>query len=197
MNPPRKHHYIPAFYLKQWAGADGKVCVMRKVPSGLSVLRRSPNATGFKVDLYKIDNVPPEQAQQFESVFLTLADNDAYHALQKLIADNRDWTPRYRSAWARFVISLLFRNPENVSDIRGHILHIWEAGKDALREAFLAKDLQGETFEQYFERTHAAVPHVDAAQFLRSLIDNERLGRTLVSMQWDIIELKKTPRTCS
>ena len=25
MNAPRDHHFIPAFYLKQWAGPDGKV----------------------------------------------------------------------------------------------------------------------------------------------------------------------------
>jgi hypothetical protein len=25
MNAPRDHHFIPAFYLKQWAGPNGKL----------------------------------------------------------------------------------------------------------------------------------------------------------------------------
>ena len=25
MNAPRDHHFIPAFYLKQWTGLDGKL----------------------------------------------------------------------------------------------------------------------------------------------------------------------------
>ena len=31
MNDPSKHHFNPAFSLEPWAGADGRVCQMRRV----------------------------------------------------------------------------------------------------------------------------------------------------------------------
>ena len=41
MNEPRKHQYIPVFYLKQWAGADRRVCEYRRVMPGKVVTRRT------------------------------------------------------------------------------------------------------------------------------------------------------------
>src|SRR5215510_2074562 len=125
-NPPARHHYIPAFYLRQWVGADLLVCEMRKHPRVFSDKRKAQKATGFKRDLYKIAMLPLEQAQQFDSEFLKLTDNSAYDALQKLIHDNQNWTSTLRSAWARFILSLLFRNPEAVATIRDHVLKMWE-----------------------------------------------------------------------
>jgi hypothetical protein len=64
VNPPRKHHYVPVFYLKQWAGGDGRLCQYRRVYDGkVAVNRKHPDATGYKVDLYKIDELSPEDAQ--------------------------------------------------------------------------------------------------------------------------------------
>ena len=54
-NPPRKHHYSPAFYLKRWTGPDGRVCEMRKWPHGVVDRRKHPNATGFVVLLRQIE----------------------------------------------------------------------------------------------------------------------------------------------
>jgi Protein of unknown function (DUF4238) len=192
VNDPHRHHYIPAFYLKQWAGGDGFVCVMRKVPSGLSILRRSPKATGFKRDLYKIDKVPTEEAQQFESVFLKAADNDAYRALLKLLKDNQNWDARLKSAWARFIMSLLFRNPETATEIRSHILTMWEVGLEAVKQGYKPEEHGGRSFEEYFAEFHAAIPHVDAAQFLRNIIDNQRIGDTIVGMHWNVVELDRS-----
>jgi hypothetical protein len=54
---PRRNH--GSAYLRQWAGADKRVCTMRKVQSGLWVDRLSPKGTSYKKDLYRIENVPP------------------------------------------------------------------------------------------------------------------------------------------
>jgi Protein of unknown function (DUF4238) len=190
-NPPARHHYIPAFYLRQWAGADQFVCEMRKSPRLFSVTRKSPKATGFKRDLYKIAMLPLEQAQQFESGFLKLTDNGAYDALQRLIHDNQNWTPTLRSAWARFILSLLFRNPEAVATIRDHVLKMWEVALEGSREEYDAKAHAGETFEHYLAR-HAALPHIDAAEFLRSIIDDAKIGTDIMSMHWHVLALDKS-----
>jgi hypothetical protein len=38
-----------------------------------------------------------------------------------------------RSGWTRFILSLLFRNPEAVATIKGHILNMWAEGIKALQ----------------------------------------------------------------
>lgn len=190
VSDPQKHHYIPAFYLKQWAGEDGLICTMRKVPRGLSVLRKSPKATGFKRNLYSIDNVASEQAQLFESVFLKLTDNDAHTALTKLLHDNTGWSRRFRSAWARFIMSLIFRNPEAVAVIRDHIVLMWHTALQDLRDHYDPTTHNGRTFEEYL-RQHP-LPHAEAADFLRATIDNPKIGADIVNMHWEVFRLDQS-----
>jgi hypothetical protein len=51
-----KHHYIPVFYLKQWAGPDGKVVAFRR-PHGDRVVatQKPPTHTGYDRGLYWMD----------------------------------------------------------------------------------------------------------------------------------------------
>jgi hypothetical protein len=190
VSDPRKHHYIPAFYLKQWAGADGCVCTMRKVRRGLHVRRLSPRGTGYKRDLYRIDNVPPEVAQSFESEFLKFTDTHACLALEKLLHRGSAWTDKLRSAWARFILSLIFRNPENVSRIRDHILEMWRVGFELVRDNYDPTQNNNIPFEQ-FSASHS-IGHLEAAQFLKEIIDNERIAPDLMSMRWYVMPLDKS-----
>jgi hypothetical protein len=97
-----KHHYMPEFYLKQWVGADGRLCEYRRWPGRISRKRQFPAATGYKIDLYKVDGAPTEVAHQFESIFMRGVDTDASIALEKLASgDKTPWSARLRSAWVR------------------------------------------------------------------------------------------------
>ena len=131
-----------------------------------------------------------EEAQQFESVFLKLADNDACLALEKLLAHDKNWNNRLRSAWARFITSLLFRNPEVISNIRDHILKIWDVGFQSIREDYDPTEHNNIAFDDYIAQT--TVPHIDAAEFLRGVIDNDRVGETIFSMHWNVVRLDKS-----
>ena len=87
MNEPRKHHYIPVFYLRQWAGADGRICEYRRVLPNRIVTRRTfPDGTGYKQDLYRIDGVPNPLSQAVEREFMRMVDTLANSALQKLVS---------------------------------------------------------------------------------------------------------------
>jgi hypothetical protein len=58
MNPPRKHHFVPSYYLKQWNGADSQLCEYKLVRPGKVVSKSTPStATGFERDLYKIEGM--------------------------------------------------------------------------------------------------------------------------------------------
>jgi hypothetical protein len=47
----RKHHFIPAFYLKQWALNQDELIAWSKPHDTIIAQRRHPNATGFQLDL--------------------------------------------------------------------------------------------------------------------------------------------------
>ena len=93
--------------------------------------RESPRTTGFERHLYRTDGIP--DAQHVEKNFMSPLDNDAARALQKILSGDRsDWMKPERTAWTTFILSLFFRNPENVTIIKDRIRDLWEHGKAAL-----------------------------------------------------------------
>jgi len=147
------------------------------------------------VDLYRIPGVPADIAQNFERRFMRLVDTDASRALEKIIAGHTDdWPSSLRSGWTRFILSLLFRNPEAVATIRSTILEIWDNGIKGLEADYAGLRQPGgpKTFDEFYAKhvlPHAA--HVDAATFLAELIDNNRVGTTVFEMNWSRIDLSK------
>jgi Protein of unknown function (DUF4238) len=63
MSDPRDHHFIPAFYLKNWAGRDGKLIEYRRLRGRLVTKWVGPRATGFERDLYAFPELPKKDAQ--------------------------------------------------------------------------------------------------------------------------------------
>jgi hypothetical protein len=59
VSEPRKHHYVPVCYLKQWVKTDDRrLCEHKLIPGyGVKPRRTSPDGTGYQVDLYRIDGV--------------------------------------------------------------------------------------------------------------------------------------------
>jgi Protein of unknown function (DUF4238) len=101
---PRKHHYVPVFYLKQWTGPDGRLCEYKRVAGR----RTFPAGTAYQKDLYRLEGVPDALAQAVESKFMHLVDTEANYALDKIVSgDTSPWDARMRSAWARFLSSQL------------------------------------------------------------------------------------------
>jgi Protein of unknown function (DUF4238) len=187
MSEPRRHHYNPVFYLNQWAGEDGQLWEIKKVRSKVEAQRKHPTATGFQRDLYRTDRVSGEHAQHVEKSFMSPVDNDAALALQKILSgDGTPWTGDERTAWTTFILSLLFRNPENVAIIKDHILTIWQQGLRALETDYAARrrPTDPDSFEGYVAMTNPAAPHIGASNFLMETISNERLGPTIFDMHW-------------
>src|SRR5882757_9387484 len=51
MGDPHKHHFIPSFYLSQWANADCKLIEFTRKYNKLIAKPIGPDATGFEIDL--------------------------------------------------------------------------------------------------------------------------------------------------
>jgi Protein of unknown function (DUF4238) len=169
MNEPRKHHYIPQFYLRNWAGSDGRVVCYKRIQTGAILEERvTPRSTGYERDLYTLEHLPEDLRQAIEKTVTADVDNRAAVALQKMVAAKGagTLTAEDRLAWAQFIVSLPIRNPEAVADIKG------TSTKSGLEVAYekAKKDFpdwaQGDDFRTEFEES------VNEDPFTRFLSDN-------------------------
>jgi hypothetical protein len=190
-----QHHYMPEFFLKQWAGADRRLCEYRRWPGRITRKRTHPGATGYVVDLYKIDGAAEEVAHQFESIFMSGIDNDASDALARLRSGDRSpWSSRMRSGWTRFIVSMIYRNPETVVLLKRLMLDISEAAKENTRDNYAA--LRGPddppTFDEAALRIRPDGAYFAALLLLKDIVNGERLGERIYKMNWSMVHLGRT-----
>jgi hypothetical protein len=194
MSDPRKHHYIPTFYLRQWAQPNGFLCEMRSIRRKLVVHSRSPEATGFQEDLYKIEGVSAEIAQHFERVFLQMVDSEACNAMRSMIGGNMDLPVKERDAWIRFLLSLLFRNPEAVAELRDQVLTLYRESVARLRNNYdeLRPPDFPPTLEEFDTKSDPNAGAVAASNFLQRIMNSEGIANRLVKMRWGRLNLRKS-----
>jgi Protein of unknown function (DUF4238) len=120
MQTPLNHHYLPVFYLKRWAGEDGRLCRFSRPHDEIKARRVGPKKTAYIERLYETPGLPPEHAQQVEERFMQPLDTFAADALAMLENGddriNRDPIPR--SSWSCFIMSLWMRTPEDLVALR-------------------------------------------------------------------------------
>lgn len=191
MSEPRKHHYIPAFYLRQWMRPDGFLCEMRKIRGKLIVSTKSPDATGFQKDLYKIDSVPANLAQHFERTFMHMVDTEATQAMRSFIAGTMDVPVKERDAWIRFLLSLLFRNPEAVAQLRDQVITLYRDSLARLRNNYgeLRPPDFPLTLEEFDAQSNPNSGDIAASNFLQQIMNSEGIANRIVKMRWGRLHL--------
>lgn len=185
------HHYIPQFYLKRWARANGQLSVMRLVHGRkVAPSDKYPAGTGYLTDLYRTEGVSEDQAQHLETNFMGPLDNAASRALERILAlDPSPWNGDAQKAWAIFLLSLMFRNPETVEELRNVIAEIWNVAISELEADYKNRRLPDypETFEEFVKQVDPATPQIVATNYIMETIANERIGPGLVGLHWSVI----------
>ena len=195
MKLPR-HHYIPEFYLKQWAAPeDGRLFEFarryhKNVPK---VVARPthPGGTGYVRGLNLMEAATPELREQFETVIMGTVDNRAQEALLKLKSDdNSPWLPKPRSSWTRFIISLMFRNPEALEKIRSQIAKLPLLNSAEARAAYEQMAQPGAPdFDAYMREDVGAARF----QFILSMMNQKSLGNRINNMIWQRCTFANSP----
>ncbi|NEJ94344.1 DUF4238 domain-containing protein [Rhizobium leguminosarum] len=191
-NPPIKHHYIPAFYLSRWADS-GKVTEFAKVHDGkIAVKAKAPERTGYQERLYEMQGFEPELAQQVEEKYFKPIDTMAADALELLYKHGHaaPWTSKSRTAWTRFVLSLLLRCPEDIEAFRGW----WHddfgrtdpEGEERYRETRGPDDPA--TFAEYLDGQPLTVKEKYLFEVLNSLLEHDSVGTNINNMNWRVLE---------
>ena len=192
-----KHHYIPQFYLKQWEGADGKLQVFLRRGDGRIVTKRlARKASGYEVDLYKLPGAPPEREHEIERMFMALVDDDAVRVRNGMLASVIPKEQQKRFAWARFVLSLVVRNPEELKSFKTDYARYllmpdpeFQARYAAARQAD-----DPELFEEWIVKTDPTYAERQAVVTLTHLIENRNVLRLLRTMNWRIIDTSSVSR---
>ncbi|MEI9410276.1 DUF4238 domain-containing protein [Mesorhizobium salmacidum] len=195
-NKPNKHHYIPKFYLKRWSGFDGRLCEFSRPYDHVKPRRTAPDGTGYVRGLYTLRGFEPDLAQQIEERFFGTTDCEASDVLGILETKGPDGASEgpLRSAWSRFLLSLLLRTPENIEGLRAQWEHTF-AKTDTETEAEYANVRQPgrpATFAEYLRSM--PVEQIDRYLFgvFIPLVDNVRVGTILNKMVWSVFTAAKT-----
>lgn len=196
--PGQKHHYIPEFYLKQWAGADGRLCEYARPYDKVKAQLKHPGGTGYVRGLYTLKGVPPELEDAFENQFLSIADGTAAVALRIMLDDRKIPPMREKWAWVRFILTLIHRNPEGVARNFAKM----EAYFDGAGVRELLKDYDNlkqkddpPTAEEWLAKNKGRVAEISKLEVMANLMQSELVGNRLLGMYWHLgrfVDLKHT-----
>lgn len=196
MNPPRDHHFIPAFYLKQWAGSNGKLVEYTRKGGKLIPKPVGAGSTGYERDLYSFPELPPDAAQFMEEVFFQYADQKASDALDNHLGlRSFPWTNALVSAWSRFVIALHLRHPDAMPELRAAATAIWTAsGFDCqARYDALRKPMDPSTFDEYLALRDPLLPVKVRVNMIIKALDNAEVGAHINQMTHAVIDVSAAP----
>jgi Protein of unknown function (DUF4238) len=195
MSLPRKHHYNPQFALRRWVGSDGMLCEMRRINGVVTPRRRHPSRTGMMRDLYRVEGVAEEVSQDLEIKFMSPLDNSAAVVLDRLIT-GKPLEPEQRLAWARYLLSMLFRHPDSVETIKTHMAEIWREGTDALEADFAemqaARGLPVTTLAEETAKRDPGAAGKSAANMIADIIGNGRAVPDIAAMPWVCVDVSQS-----
>jgi hypothetical protein len=101
------------------------------------------------------------------------------------------WTTDTRSAWSRFIISLMLRNPEYVARLGAEVVGFFDPTSDELNSKYrkIKRPQDPDTYEEYITKNgHPA--GLTSAIAMQTIIDSPRMGGYLNQMRWSVVTFK-------
>lgn len=193
MKPPKKHHYIPVFYLKRWMLKADRICQFSKPYQNTVVPKRvHPSGTGYEIGLYELQGFPPELSQQVEVKFFQRVDSQAAEVL--LTFEDLNWKPIFeksiRSSWSRFLMSLMMRQPEQIKFLRNKWFEDLVNDSD-IRSAYENENgaLADEDYRRVLRQQNSEIIEKGLFESYMSVMDNAKIGNEINEMTWQVFDL--------
>ncbi len=193
MSVPRRHHFIPAFYLRQWCNPADKL-IEYTLRHDRKLISKSvgPDGTGYQFDLYAFPELPPEQSQVIEQKFFDYADHRASKALNLHLTGNAaEWTQELVGAWSRFIIALHLRHPDMMSELRANARTTWEnSGNTSQKQYERIRQPDGpDTFDEYIAQRDPLIPVKAEVNLIVGTFDHPDAREHINKMKWAIIDV--------
>jgi hypothetical protein len=195
MNAPRDHHFIPVFYLSQWAGSDGKLIEFTRKYDKLIPKSVGPRSTGYETDLYQFPDLPPGSSQYLEEVFFNYADDTAARAYRIHLGNGERWNSELISAWSRFVLGVHLRHPDAMPELRIAANSVWEtSGADTQAEyEKVKKPGDPETFDEYLAKVDPFASAKIRLNLIIKSFDNDIAGTHINGMRQAVVDVSSSP----
>lgn len=128
---PKKHHYVPRFYLKRWFNQENEIFIYKKgrcdyeKKIAVSKPKQSIEDSKDKIlenfcqenDLYSLLDVPEDQKQIMEKDYFSKLDSEASNIINKFdVGLVNNLSDEERSSWISFLLSLIFRSPAGLDN---------------------------------------------------------------------------------
>jgi Protein of unknown function (DUF4238) len=189
MKKEPKDHYTPVFYLRQWARTKGELCEFTKPGDQVETRMVGPAGTGHVHGLNTVEGLPPAETRYLEEVFFQIADDGAARVLKKFLRPPCTLNTKQRSAWSRFIMALMVRNPECLEKYKKVAVEIFQDSLPSIEAAY-AKDRKPTDPPTYAEYANLHGPNPAARTIVRvvqHLADNPDLGLQLNRMRWTVL----------
>jgi hypothetical protein len=189
----QKQHYIPIFYLKQWAGFDGRLCEYSRPYKNVVPKMTHPAGTGYSRGLYTIRDAPPKLADVFENKFLSIADGQAATSLRAMVNEHHVPSGPEKMAWTRFMMSLLYRTPEGVARSFAMIKKYYEEDQlEEFQKEYTERKRPNDpnTLEEFVRRNSERMTSQTMISHLLDIIQSEKVRDKIMAMQWHVGEMR-------
>jgi hypothetical protein len=193
-NFSRNHHYLPVFYTKQWAGPDGRLCEFSRPYDRVKPRMTHPTGAGYERDLYHVPGLSPANQYGVEDKFMKKVDQLACDALQILLhGDGSEFTIETKSGWARFILSLLQRNPEKTAWAKAQWKNAYDLRMVQVEEQYdeLRTPSAPRTYAELRAKMDGLGYEKSSAIFLQQIIDMPNAGAHINNMRWSILTIDK------
>jgi hypothetical protein len=188
MSEPNKHHYLPVFYLTQWAGPDGKLTRYYRPHRDVVGSRIAPANTGHEPGLYRLEGYQPEFINAVEKEYMAkVVDEPGSRALRVISdGDYSTMTPELQVVWTRFLMSLMFRTPHMIDYITKEAERNLRCNLQSNPEDYesVRAATNPPTLLEFVERYTPALFSEAGKSFLPGIINNAKIGNTILKMGW-------------
>lgn len=121
---PKKHHYVPSFYLKKWAYKGNSLIYYRICGEMVLQSEGSIKKLGSSEELYSL-KTGTGNTQLLETTHYKSIDDKAAKVLNSIIKSGvNELSITQKFEWVKFIASLLVRNPSQLQKARAHAIPI-------------------------------------------------------------------------
>lgn len=188
LSEPKRHHYLPRFYLKAWTQGESNHLHRFSWKRGRLVVDRvTTTATAWEDNLYRLRGVAREDQQFLENRFFGEIDNKAAAVIAKLRAAELDTlTQDDQHDWAVFLTSLQQRHPKYIERLRAEYRRGFNEYLDRLERDHSRRGHSDKAMgaRQFIDR---CAPHMlddDPVTLLRQLIGRRDDVAAIADMKW-------------
>lgn len=200
--PRQRHHFIPRFYLQRWASTpDGKLFrYVRAYDRKVVVAARSPKNAGFGWDLYRIPGVSAAIQNRIEEVFMQQVDATAAELIKQLATDARSVAMNgpQRAILARFLLSLIMRNPEEIAKLKAKIRAGWNdhlPGQEEVYRNEIWRPGYPPTLSEYEALVAPHAAEQAALNIATNLMQHVNVRRFISQMNWAVLDVAMTGKS--